>query len=67
MLPSAWFGVHPVGMKRAVMSPQAMNAAMFGMTMPDRNVPNLWTWTRALRRGAACDVAVIVVLRFLAV
>ncbi len=34
-------------MNRAVMNPQAMNAAMFGMIMPLRNVPNLWTATRA--------------------
>ena len=37
----ASFGVQPVGMKNAVMNPHAMNAAMFGMIMPDRNVPNL--------------------------
>jgi len=30
-------------MKNAVMKPQAMNAAMFGMIIPDRNVPNFWT------------------------
>jgi hypothetical protein len=29
------------------MKPQAMNAAMFGMTMPDKNVPNFCTATRA--------------------
>ena len=34
------FGSHPVGMNRAVRKPQAMNAPMFGMTMPDRNHPN---------------------------
>ena len=34
-------------MKNAVMKPQAMNAAMFGMIMPDRNVPNFCTATRA--------------------
>ena len=34
-------------MNSAVMNPQAMNAAMFGMIMPLRNVPNLWTATRA--------------------
>ena len=26
-------GVHPVGMKNAVMSPQAMNAPMLGITL----------------------------------
>src|SRR3954468_9837620 len=33
-------GVHPVWMKNAVMNPHAMKAAMFGMIIPDRNVPN---------------------------
>ena len=46
-------GVHPVSMKNAVMNPQAMNAAMFGMIIPDRNVPNFWT-------------AILVLLGFLA-
>src|SRR5690606_39287859 len=44
----------------AVMMPQAMKAAMFGMIMPDRNVPNLCTRTRAppaARAGA--DVVVM--------
>jgi hypothetical protein len=40
-------------MKRAVMSPQAIKAPMLGMIMPDRNVPNLWTCTRALVLGFA--------------
>ena len=35
-------------MKNAVMKPQAMNAAMFGMIMPDRKVPNFWTAIRVL-------------------
>ena len=30
------FGSQPVGMNRAVIRPQAMNAAMFGITMPAR-------------------------------
>src|SRR6187399_1939478 len=47
------FGVHPSGMKKAVIRPQAMIALMFGMIMLDRNVPNFCTWTRALVRGAA--------------
>src|SRR5215217_6328116 len=41
-------GVQPVSMKNAVMKPQAMKAAMFGMIMPDRKVPNFCTATRAL-------------------
>src|SRR5215218_350680 len=40
-------GVKPFSMKNAVMKPQAMNAAMFGMIMPDRKVPNFCTATRA--------------------
>jgi hypothetical protein len=36
-------GSHPVAMKNAVISPQAMNAGMFGMTMPLRNVPKRCT------------------------
>ena len=39
-------GVQPFSMKKAVMNPQAMNAAMFGMIIPDRNVPNFWTAIR---------------------
>src|SRR5882672_531652 len=31
-------------MNRAVTRPQAMNAPMFGITMPARNAPNFWTW-----------------------
>ena len=37
------FGSHPVGMNRAVMSPQAMNAPMFGMIIPARYPPRRWT------------------------
>ena len=33
------FGSHPVGMKRAVMRPQAMIAAMFGITIAARKPP----------------------------
>ena len=36
-------GVHPTGMKNAVIRPQAMIAPMFGMIMLDRNVPNFCT------------------------
>ena len=46
------FGVHPSGMKNAVIRPQAMIAPMFGMIMLDRNVPNFWTWTRTDVRDA---------------
>src|SRR5262245_50212517 len=42
------FGVHPSGMKNAVTRPQAMIAAMFGMIIMDRKVPNFCTWTRML-------------------
>ena len=39
--PPSWAtGVQPFSMNSAVMKPHAMNAAMFGMIMPDRNVPN---------------------------
>ncbi|WP_169312817.1 hypothetical protein [Thermaerobacter marianensis] len=36
-----------------VMKPQAMNAPMFGMTMPLRNRPNAWIRVRALLRATA--------------
>src|SRR5690606_34976286 len=49
----------PLSMKRAVMMPQAMKAAMFGMIMPDRNVPNLCTRTRAPPCVVAGDVVVM--------
>ena len=56
------FGVNPAGMKNIVTMPQAMNAAMFGRIMLDRNVPNLWTATRAPPgRFVSGDVVVIVV------
>ena len=45
-------GIHPSGMKNAVISPQPMIAPMFGMIMLERNVPNCWTRTRAPARGA---------------
>ena len=38
--PSPGTGTHPFSMKKAVIKPQAMKAAIFGMIMPDRNVPN---------------------------
>ena len=43
-------GVHPTPMKNAVKMPHAMSAGMFGMIMPDRNVPKRWTPTRTLLR-----------------
>ena len=33
------FGSHPVGMNRAVSRPHAMNAPMFGITIPARLPP----------------------------
>ena len=41
-------GVHPTSMKNAVKMPHAMSAGMFGMIMPDRNVPKRWTPTRTV-------------------
>ncbi|GAA1912703.1 hypothetical protein GCM10009737_12770 [Nocardioides lentus] len=41
-----------------------MKAPMLGRTMLDRNVPNLWTWTRAPARSArstGADVLVAIV------
>ena len=52
------FGVHPSGMKNAVIRPQAMIAPMFGMIMLDRNVPNFCTWTRNDVRDAVASVTV---------
>jgi len=40
-------GHQPTGMKNAVSSPHAMMAAMLGMIMFDRKVPNFWTRTRS--------------------
>src|SRR5690554_2266897 len=48
-------------MKRAVMRPQAMNAAMLGMIMPLRKVPNRCTPTRAPPRVRGCDSVVMTV------
>ena len=36
--PSPSTGVQPVSIKNAVINPQAINAAMFGIIMPDKNV-----------------------------
>jgi hypothetical protein len=35
------FGSQPSGMNSAVIKPHAMNAPMFGMTIPLRKLPNL--------------------------
>src|SRR3954449_2231666 len=55
--PSPATGIQPDSMKSAVMKPQAMNAAMFGMIIPDRKVPNFCTATLApdCLAGAAVD------------
>src|SRR3954452_2445427 len=58
------FGVHPTGMKNAVIKPQAMIAPMFGMTMLDKNVPTLCAWTRA---PVPLEVVVVVAIWFLSV
>ena len=57
------FGVHPVGMKNAVMMPHAMNTAMLGRIMFDKNEPNLCTPTRVCpsRPGLAVDDVVVIV------
>ena len=39
-VPMYSLGVQPLGMKNAVMMPQAMNAPMLGMIIDDRNVPS---------------------------
>src|SRR4051794_6009029 len=56
------FGVHPTGMKKAVIRPHAMIAPMFGMTMLDRNVPKRWAWTRRPTPPVAVAVVVVVVV-----
>src|SRR5512132_3456436 len=56
-------GVKPFSMKNAVINPQALNAAMFGMIMPDKNVPNFCTATRtlfALLTGTSAFTAILV-------
>jgi hypothetical protein len=40
------------------MRPQAMKAPMFGITMFDKKVPNLWTCTRIDVRDAGASVTV---------
>src|SRR3954449_6066773 len=56
---------HPLGMKKAVMRPQAMNAPRLGMIMPLRNVPNFCTPTRAPPDvRAAVDSVVIGIFLF---
>jgi hypothetical protein len=52
-------------MKNIVTMPHAMSAGMFGMIMPDRNVPKRWTCTCAFfapeadAAGAADDVVMV--------
>ncbi len=40
---SVSLGHHPVGMNKAVMIPHAMNMEMFDMTIPERNLPKVWS------------------------
>ncbi len=54
------FGAHPVGMKKAVMRPQAMKAAMFGRIIPLTKVPNFWIPTLAPPPVLVADVVVII-------
>ncbi len=44
--PNFALGSQPVGMNRAVIRPQAMNAPMFGMTIEARNPPKRCTDAR---------------------
>jgi hypothetical protein len=46
-------------MNNAVIRPHAMNAAMFGMIIPDRNVPNFCTCTLVLVFFAGADDSVL--------
>src|SRR5215217_7899193 len=55
-------GVKPFSMKNAVMKPQAMKAAMFGMIIPERNVPNFWIATRAPPGRLVCGDVVVIML-----
>src|SRR5919106_4795642 len=54
------FGVHPVGMKNAVIRPHAMNAPMLGITIPARNPPKRWILARipppAATGGGGTDI-----------
>src|SRR6185503_2407680 len=42
------FGIHPVGMNRAVIKPHARMAAILGITMPARKPPNCCIFSRIL-------------------
>ncbi|MFD0534684.1 hypothetical protein ACFQY7_13860 [Actinomadura luteofluorescens] len=44
--PSSLFGSQPVGMNRAVIRPQAMNAPMFGITIAAIRPPSRWMFAR---------------------
>jgi hypothetical protein len=57
-VPMPMRGSQPTLMKREVMKPQAMKAPMLGMTMFDKKVPNLWTWTRVDARSALVSAVV---------
>ncbi len=48
----------PFSMNSAVIRPHAMNAAMLGRTMLERNVPNFCTRTRAPEPAAGVEVVV---------
>ena len=37
------FGIHPVSINNAARKPNAIKAPIFGMTIPDKNLPNCCT------------------------
>ena len=43
MLLSCLFGIQPVSINSAARKPNAISAPIFGITMPDRNLPNFCT------------------------
>src|SRR6266496_6520552 len=65
--PTIWaslaFGVHPVGITKAVSRPHARIAPILGITIPARKPPNLWTLARqppvatGTGTGSAIDIA----------
>ena len=69
--PITSIGNGPFSMNRAVIKPHAMNAAMFGMIIPDRNVPNFCTAIRVpldfLPVGAASVLTMCPLSRVIAV
>ena len=60
--PITAIGNGPFSMNNAVMKPHAMNAAIFGMIIPDRNVPNFCTATRLLLVLLAGAASVLIFL-----